>query len=104
MYLQKDIFNQIIKTFKGNVFLFETRKGTQYNRLNVTRDIHRFAIKIIHRSISAHTLRHSKAMYLKEVRHFSPDQAAKALGHSSVITTLQHYFHGTPTAEAQGIY
>jgi integrase len=46
---------------------------------------------------------HSKAMYLKEVRYFSPDEVAKALGHSSVITTLQHYFHGTPAAESQGI-
>src|SRR5208337_3587589 len=59
VYLQKDIFNKIKKTFKGSVFLFETRKGTQYNRLNVTRDIHRFSMKIIHRDISAHTLRHS---------------------------------------------
>jgi integrase len=66
--------------------------------------LHRFAKKIIRHDISAHTLRHSKAMYLKEIKHFSPDQVAKALGHSSVVTTLQHYFHGTPTAEAQGIY
>ena len=104
VYLQKDIYNKIRKAFNGKVYLFETRKGTQFNRLNVTRDIHRFAKKIIGRDISAHTLRHSKAMYLKEVRHLSPDQVAKALGHSSVLTTLQHYFHGTPTAEAQGIY
>ena len=69
VYLQKDIYNKIRKAFNGKVYLFETRKGTQFNRLNVTRDIHRFAKKIIGRDISAHTLRHSKAMYLKEVRH-----------------------------------
>ena len=89
---------------KNSTIPHQMWKGTQFNRLNVTRDIKRFAKKIINRDISAHTLRHSKAMNLKEIRHFSPDQLAKALGHSSVITTLQHYFHGTPTAEAQGIY
>jgi len=104
VYLQKDIFNKIKKTFEGKSHLFETRKGTQFNRLNVTRDIHRFAKKILRRDISAHSMRHSKAMYLKDVQHLSPDQVAKALGHSSVVTTLQHYFHGTPDAAAQGIY
>jgi integrase len=104
VYLQKDIFSKIKKTFKGNTYLFETRNGTQFNRLNVTRDIHRFAKKILRRSISAHSMRHSKAMYLKDVQHLSPDQIAKALGHSSVVTTLQHYFHGTPNAAAQGIF
>jgi integrase/recombinase XerD len=102
-YLQKDIYDQIIKSFNSKVYLFETRKGTKFNRLNVTWSIHRFAKKILNRNISAHTLRHSKAMYLKDDKHFTPDQVAKALGHSSVVTTLQHYFHGTPTAEAQGI-
>jgi integrase/recombinase XerD len=104
VYLQKDIFNKIRKTFKGREYLFETRKGTQYNRLNVTKDIHRFAKKILRREISAHTMRHSKAMYLKDIQHLSPDQVAKALGHSSVVTTLQHYFHGAPTSQDQGIY
>src|SRR5208337_4298827 len=79
VYLQKDIFSRIRKTFRGKVYLFETRKSTQFNRLNVTRDIQRFAKKIIGRDISAHTLRHSKAMYLKDIKHFSPDQVAKAL-------------------------
>jgi len=53
--------------------------------------------------ISAHTLRHSKAMHLKKDRNLTPDQIAKALGHSSVMTTLKYYFHGTPSAEDQGI-
>jgi len=53
--------------------------------------------------ISAHTLRHSKAMFLKEIQGLSADRIAKALGHSSVVTTLKYYFHGTPTAEEQGI-
>ncbi len=103
VYLQKDIFNQVRKTFKGNTYLFETHKGTRFHRLNVTKDIHRFAKKILRRDISSHTLRHSKAMFLKDVQHLSPDQVAKALGHSSVVTTLQHYYHGTPDAAAQGI-
>lgn len=59
---------------------------------------------ILNIDVSAHTFRHSKAMYLKDVKNLSADQIAKALGHSSVVTTLQHYFHGTPSANDQGIY
>jgi integrase len=103
VFLQNNIFQEVKKTFKGQTFLFETRAGTRLDRLNVTKDIHRFAKKILRRNISAHTMRHSKAMYLKDVQHLSPDQVAKALGHSSVVTCLQHYYHGTPDATAQGI-
>jgi len=42
-------------------------------------------------------------MYLKNVKKLTPDQIAKALGHSSVVTILESYFHGTPSAEDQGI-
>ncbi len=42
-------------------------------------------------------------MYLKNVKGMSADMVAKALGHSSVVTTLEAYFHGSPTPEEQGI-
>ncbi len=42
-------------------------------------------------------------MYLKDVKGMSADMVAKALGHSSVVTTLEAYFHGTPSAQEQGI-
>ncbi|HPU89070.1 MAG TPA: site-specific integrase [Spirochaetota bacterium] len=103
VFLPRDVFAQVRKVFRGETYLFETRKGTRFDRLNVTKEIHRFAKKIVRRNLSAHSMRHSKAMYLKDVMGLSPDQVAKALGHSSVVTTLAHYYHGTPDARAQGV-
>lgn len=104
VYLSKCIYERILKVFNGKTYLFETRAGTTYSRINVTNYIKRESKKILHISISAHTLRHSKAMYLKDEKGLTPDQIAKSLNHSSVLTTLQHYFHGTPTPAEQGIF
>ncbi|MBP7735438.1 MAG: tyrosine-type recombinase/integrase [Spirochaetes bacterium] len=103
VYMPRTVYDRIREEFQGKEYLFETRAGTPYHRRNVSKTIAKEAREKMELDISAHTLRHSKAMYLKNVRGLSADQIAKALGHSSPLTTLQHYFHGTPTAEEQGI-
>jgi len=103
VYMPRNLYDRIREQFCGKKFLFETKEGNIYHRINITKEIKRQAIEKSGLDISAHTLRHSKAMYLKTEKKLTPDQIAKALGHSSVLTTLQHYFHGTPTAEEQGI-
>lgn len=103
VYMSRALYNRIREVFHGEDYLFETREGTPYHRVNISKAIANEAKAKMELDISAHTLRHSKAMYLKNVRGLSADQIAKALGHSSPLTTLQHYFHGTPTAEEQGI-
>lgn len=102
VFISKDLYNQIRQVFNGKYYLFETGGGKQYHRRNISKDIDFQGRCILGVDISAHTLRHSKAMYLKK-RGLSPDQVAKALGHSSVITTMKYYFHGSPTAADQGI-
>jgi integrase len=102
VYIPSELYQKVKWVFKGKEYLFETKNGTPYNRTNLFVEIRRQAKK--HGcNITPHTLRHSKAMYLKDEKNLSADRIAKALGHSSVITTLQCYFHGTPTAEEQGI-
>jgi integrase len=105
VYLPENNYHEIRIVFsKSKKYLFETRTNTTYAANNVSLYIRKKAQEILGREgIHAHSLRHSKAMFLKTVKGLSPDQVAKALGHSSVITTLQHYFHGTPSAEDQGI-
>lgn len=104
VYLPITLHKRIKKVFKGKVFLFETVTGRKYRRENVTTCIHKAIKKILNENTAAHGMRHSKAMFLKDEKHLSPDQIAKALGHSSVITTMTFYFHGTPDAASQGIY
>jgi integrase len=89
--------------FKGSARLFEKSTGESYNRVYITNRIREASKRILGKGISAHSLRHSKAMFLKDERNLTPDQIARSLGHSSVVTTLQHYFHGTPGPREQGI-
>jgi integrase len=103
VFLSTELFSQIRDYFKGKIYLFETQEGNSYSREFISHEIKRQAKDKLKQDISAHTLRHSKAMYLKNEMKLSPDQIAKALGHSSPVTTLKYYFHGTPTAEEQGI-
>jgi len=103
VYMQLNLFKKVKKYFKGSVYLFE-HKEVKYTRFRITKLISKAGEHWLDRDISAHSLRHSKAMYLKEIKGLTPDQIQKALGHSSVVTTLQHYFHGTPTPEDQGFF
>jgi len=103
VYISRKLYNKIRKTFEGKTYLFQNKKGQPYSRIYVSRKINEEARKHLGVEVSAHTLRHSKAMFLKKDKGLTPDQIAKALGHGSVVTTLQYYFHGTPTAEEQGI-
>jgi len=103
VYISHKLYNKIRETFQGKMYLFENKQGKSYSRIYVSRKINEEARKHLGVEVSAHTLRHSKAMFLKNDKGLTPDQIAKALGHSSVVTTLQYYFHGTPTAEEQGI-
>ena len=102
VYLPLPLYTVIRGVFRGKVYLFETSSGKKYHPVNVHREVKRQGNDHGY-SIHPHTFRHSKAMYLKNEKKLSPDQIAKALGHSSVVTTLESYFHGTPSAKDQGI-
>jgi integrase/recombinase XerD len=102
VFISTTLFNRVKSFFNGSTYLFE-HKGKMYNRSFVSNEIKKLSKQILDRKISAHNLRHSKAMHLKDVMKLSPDQVQKALGHADVSTTLTHYYHGTPTAKDQGI-
>ncbi len=102
VYLPLEVYEKIKWLFRGKIYLFETESKKQYDRTNLYHEIRRQARKHGY-DVSPHTLRHSKAMYLKDIKGMSADMVAKALGHSSLVTTLEAYVHGTPSAEEQGI-
>ena len=99
--MTQKLYDNICSIFNGKQYLFETIHGDAYAREYVSREIKKIARKAGHEGISAHSLRHSKAMYLKEEKGRTPDEIAKALGHSNTLTTLQYYFHTILTAEDQ---
>ena len=108
------LFKKIKKFYKYNTkkygprdLLFPTFKNTPFDKINITTRIKKHAIKILGEQfswVSAHTLRHSCAMYLKDEMGLLPHQIQKALGHSDVATTIKYYFHdGIPSADEKGI-
>ena len=102
VYITQKLFNKIVKEFNGYVYIFEKNKKP-YRREHVSMEIKRAAVKIGRPEISAHNLRHSKAMYLVNDRKLSIDKVQRALNHSSASTTIAFYLHNKPTPEEQGI-
>lgn len=102
VYLPLNVYNEIVAVFQGTKYLFETTGQKKYNQSNVRKELKRQGRKYGY-EIHPHLFRHSKGMYLKEVKKFSADQVAKALNHANVKTTLEHYFHGSPTADDMGV-
>lgn len=104
IYLPEALYREVKRFFRHphQRYLFSNPAGQSYNRCYVSASLARHAEKCGF-DLWPHKLRHSKAMFLKTERNLSADQIAKALGHKSVKTTLDNYFHGTPSAEDQGI-
>lgn len=102
VYLPRSEYKRIRRVFASKIYLFETKAGEPMSRCFISHEINRQARSKCGISVHAHTLRHSKAMYLKD-RGMSTDQIARALGHSNVTTTLAYYLHGTPGDKEQGI-
>ena len=101
VYLPSELYEEIQVVFSGTEYLFETGSHKKYNSNNIYNELKRQSKKAGY-DISPHTLRHSNAMYLKDVKRLSAEKIAEALGHSRVSTTLDTYFHSTP-AEGQKI-
>jgi len=102
VFMQKDLYKRIKRAFKGTTWLFETRTGTHLDGTNISNYIKRMGKDKLGINISAHTMRHSRAMDLKR-RGCSPDETARILGHSTSRTTIEFYYHGTPDLERIGI-
>jgi len=96
VYLPKALFEKIVERYRGKDLLFADAMGERITRQCLSEAVRRMGWKYLGKKISAHTLRHSMAMYLKNERGLSADQIAKYLGHANVVVTLKFYFHGTP--------
>jgi integrase len=86
-----DLMDDIRTTFGSEKWVFE-HNGKQYNKNSVTTRIGTAGQTVLNRKISAHVLRHSWAT--EERRRKRPiEEISRAMGHSSVSTTMDIYSH-----------
>ena len=90
--VDKRLVERARETFGGRRYLFETKGEKPYYRQYVSAEIVKAGRKILGRSISAHTLRHSFAT-LKIARTGKIKGVSEYLGHSSTAITLDMYVH-----------
>jgi integrase/recombinase XerD len=101
VYISSELYKRINKVFNSKIFLFE-HNGRQYRREFITMEIKRFG-KLLGKNISAHKIRHSRAMNLAE-RGVSLDKISKFLCHASIGTTAGFYLHSKPSLDELNIY
>jgi len=101
VYINVKMYKKINQHFNGKTHLFE-HNGKQFSREHVTREIARAGL-LVGRDISAHILRHSFAVYLRDVRKLPLDKIQKALHHSSMSTTSQYYLFDAANPSEIGI-
>lgn len=90
--IPRELYNAIRATFTGEEWLFETAGGKAYSRSYVSNQIAKLGRDILHRKISAHSLRHSFAT--RKIRDTGKIKAvSRYLGHSSTSITLNMYVH-----------
>lgn len=96
--VKTSLIQAVKDVFRGKLYLFETSGGKQYRTTYVSDEIKKSATKIIHRVISAHTLRHSHATHYLGVTG-KLKALSEHLGHASTATTADLYVHGRVTEE-----
>lgn len=90
--VQKELIDEIRKEFRGKEYLFETRRNGKYMRGYISSEIRILGIKALHRSISAHSMRHTfVTRMIKKTRNIQG--VSEYVGHSSIAVTLQLYSH-----------
>lgn len=92
------LYDAIRSEFRGEVYLFETAGGKQYQRSYVSNQIGKITKHAIGRRMSAHKLRHSFASRIYDRFPSQLSSLSEYLGHASVSTTVNMYVHSELTA------
>lgn len=101
VFITRGFYESLRGCFQGKTYLIE-HNGKQYSRMQVFRVIRKAGQKI-GVEIHPHTLRHSFAMYLKELGK-GVKYISKALGHATTQITADHYFHDSPGEEIADLF
>jgi len=92
VFIKISLYEKVRTFFDGSTYLFETQGGKPYRRNYVSDQIHALGLKVLKRSISAHSYRHSFAT--RKIRNTGNLKGvSKYLGHSSTSITSDMYDH-----------
>jgi integrase len=95
VYLTTALYNDIVKTFKGKIYLLETKNKTPFLRTNVFHQIKSAGENIGIYNLHPHTLRHTWAtLNLEKLGIY---KTSNYLGHTDISTTAKYYLHNKPT-------
>jgi integrase len=81
---------RILEEYPTGTYLFETGGGHTFHREYISREIARAARRVLGRAVSAHVLRHSRAMDLLASTH-RIKAVSRLLGHADEAVTLRYY-------------
>ena len=89
-----DLFYRIRNTFRGEIYLFETKNSIKYTRQYIHLIVRKAGRRILGTNqVHPHTLRHSFATHLLINEKQSIKAVSKYLGHSSTAITNDFYIH-----------
>ena len=92
--LKIELYNEILKTFQGKMYLFETKNKRPFTRQYIYKVVNTAGLKVLGtRQVHPHTLRHSFATHLLIKDNKSLKAVSKYLGHSSTAITSDFYIH-----------
>ena len=92
--LKIELYNKILKTFQGKIYLFETKNKKTFTRQYIYKIVNTAGLKALGtRQVHPHTLRHSFATHLLIKDNKSLKAVSKYLGHSSTAITSDFYIH-----------
>ncbi|MEI0566367.1 tyrosine-type recombinase/integrase [Brachyspira pulli] len=92
--LKIELYNEILKTFQGKIYLFETKNKRAFTRQYIYKIVNTAGLKALGtRQVHPHTLRHSFATHLLIKDNKSLKAVSKYLGHSSTAITSDFYIH-----------
>ena len=95
--LAPSLYEKIRDYYRGEEHLFETQTGRQYQRTYVSDQIHKLGRRVLGRSISAHTYRHSFCTRkIKQTGNLKG--VSQYVGHSSTAITANMYDHNLLSA------
>ena len=89
VYLSSELGRRIRREFAGDRWLFE-HDGKQYERTATTNRIKQLSLRIFGVPFTAHSIRHAKALGLKNMG-FPREKVQALLGHVSAATTDIYY-------------